>query len=90
MKWKEIKSEKDLPSDIHFRNHTEYWASAKGIVFRIYFYFSYGGKNYSLSEQNDEKIRKQLNENNIPSMGFVGELDAYMIIKRPEPFKNKD
>lgn len=88
MKWIAITSEKVLPLNIHFRNHTEYWACKKGIVFKIYFYNSYGGKNYSLAEHNDEKIRKIMNANKVPSMGGVQELDAYAVIDRPEPFKN--
>lgn len=88
-KWIAITSEKVLPSNIHFRNHTEYWACKKGIVFKIYFYNSYGGKNYSLAEHNDEKIRKVLRENNIDCMGEAGKLDAYSVIERPKPYFNK-
>jgi len=88
MKWKEIKSEKDLPSNIHFKNHTEYFACVKGVVFKIYFYNSYGGKNYSLAEYNDEKIRKILRDNRIDCMGEALKIEAYMGIKRPIPFKN--
>lgn len=86
MKWKEIKSEKDLPSKIHFENNTEYWASAKGIVFKIYFYNSYGGKNYSLSDHGNTKLRRTMLKNKIPFMGLAEDLDAYGIIDTPKPF----
>jgi len=85
MKWIKINSEKSLPKNIHFKNHTEFWACVNKIVFKIYFYNSYGGKNYALAEYNDEKIRKTLRENNIDCMGVVDNLDYYAIIERPEP-----
>lgn len=84
MKWIKISSENDLPKNIHFKNHTEFWACAKGVVFKIYFYNSYGGKNYSLAEYNDEKIRKTLRENNIDCMGYFKLLEYYAAIDRPK------
>lgn len=90
MKWTKINTEKDLPSNIHFRNHTEYWASVKGIVFKIYFYNSYGGKKYSIAEYNSNNTYKKLKQEKINPMDEALKLDAYMKILRPEPFNGHD
>lgn len=91
MKWIKISSEKDLPKNIHFKNNTEFWVCAKGIVFKAYFYNSYGGKNYSILEYNSNKIYKTLKENNIPVMGLVLEnLDYYAKLERPKPPHEKE
>ena len=84
MKWIKITSEKDLPKNIHFKNHTEFWACVKGIVFKIYFYNSYGGKNYALAEYNDEKIIKILKANKVDCMGEIKNLEYYAVIERPK------
>lgn len=88
MKWIKINSEKDLPKNIHFRHHTEFWACSKGIVFKIYFYNSYGGKNYSIDEKNSDKIYQKLSEKNIPIMGGFENLEYYAKIERPVAPKN--
>ena len=86
MKWIKINSEKDLPANIHFRHHTEFWACAKGVVFKIYFYNSYSGKNYSITEYNSYKTHKELDKNKIPCMGLVMEnLDHYAKLEKPKP-----
>ncbi len=89
-KWIPIKDTKSLPANIHFRNHTEYWMCKNGIVFKGYFYNAYGGKNFSIAEHNDEKIRAIMRANKIDGMGPCGFLDAYMPIERPAPFVKDD
>lgn len=88
MKWIKINSENDLPKNIHFRNHTEFWGCIKGIVFKIYFYNSYLGKNYSIAEYNSDKIHKILKENKIDCMGHIDNLEYYAKIDRPVAPKN--
>jgi hypothetical protein len=85
MKWIKINSEKDLPKNIHFKNHTEFWACAKGVVFKIYFYNSYGGKNYSIAEYNSSKTHKELDKIKVPCMGeVIGNLDYYAKLEIPK------
>jgi hypothetical protein len=86
MKWIKITSEKDLPRNIHFRNHTEFWVCVKGLVFRAYFYNAYGGKSYCISEHNNDKIIKELRKREGDNMGQIEDsVDYYAIIERPNP-----
>ena len=91
--WIEILGEESLPENSHFLDHTQYWMSCNGIVFKGYFYNSYGGKNYSLDEVSDAffEMMDFLLENKVDSLGFFKKIDAYMELceDKPEPFQKK-